>query len=395
MSLPNVTFTILNGGIGRNIENQDGISGFVFLNDNVADLTQFSATNNIIAFNTLKDVEKTGITSSSTNFKEEYYQISEFFRMGGNKLYVGIFDTSSTIEDGIEAMHIFSAGTIRLYGAVESIDLAEASINSLNTVMQVFVNSKKPAIAIYGANTGTIEATGLPDLRNLTSPSPWVSCVLGQDTEKYPLTVTTKSLPNVGAVLGAISSTDVATNPMNIGKFNYATGGYMNIPGFMLNDGLTSNVLYKLTDSVIAESLLDDLNAKGYLFWRYTSLAGSYLNNDHTCDLNDSDFYAIHNTRVMQKAIRLADIVLTPMIGSKIVVNSDGTIKKETINSMTNELNVAFRTMSDAVELSDWNVYIDKSQKPLVNNTIDVEISILPIGSSDYINVTIGFKGTL
>lgn len=395
MGLPTVNINITDGGLGRTTPSLDGVSAFPFLNNNIADLTQFTTTDRVLSFNTLSAVEKTGITATSTNFQKEYYILKRFFQMGGQKVYVGIFPSTDTFSDGIDAINAYTNGEVRIYGVADSAALLEANIATLNAKMVSLADAKKPAHLVYTALTGSLTFASLPDLRDLTSEARYVSVMIGQDSANYPSTIST-GVADLGGIVGALSSTDVATSILDHSLFNYNQGADMILPAFVVTDNAVANTLIPINDIRIDESVLTSLNEKGYLFYHYeANQAGVFLSNAHTCAAIDSDYTYIQNVRVIEKSLRVADAVLTPKIGSKIAINANGTIKQSQISAYDTILRNEFKKMIDANEIAGVAIYIDPTQTPLVNNTLNVQIGVQPYPTSDYINVDLGFTLTV
>jgi len=393
MSLPNVSFTITNGNLGKIGFNNSGISGFVIYNDNIGDLSQFSTTNRIILFTNLDDIEATGISANSTNFQMEYYQLAEYFRMGGGKIWIGVFaDTAGAYTfDEFTLMQNKAKGEIRQFATMIYDDFVTTDIATLNAVMDSMWISKKPAIALLGANYKSITLNTLPDLRNLSTDSPRVSVVLGQDTSGYPTNDTVNSIPDVGAVLGAVSNAKVSENILWVDKFNYYTiNRNLLIPGVRVNDGSVDSALLSIDD--INESTLDALNDKGYIFWRYLSnKSGTYLSNDHNCDSLTSDYKSIHLNRTIGKAIRDVDEALSVFIGSPISTVG-GAMTAGAVKKFKSASEDVLNVMVTNGELSDFDVFIDPTQDVAGTNTVIVELNLVPLFSSDYITVKIGFS---
>lgn len=394
--LPRVNVNIT-GGIVRPNLSKDGIAGFPFYNDNIADLTQFSATNRIIKFTNLASIESVGITSNSTNFKVEHYILKEFFRAGGGEVYIGIFDVPAVSYDFSEltTMHLFSNGEIKLYGIFANIAFVETDLALINAELATFEVTKQPAHAFYAADISAITIGGLPNLRTLAADLPYVSFVAGQDTENEPLALgTTFSLPNLGVVVGTEATSKVNENILNVGKYNYTDGINMLVPGFFVNDGTSDNTMIAVTDIAVAD--LNLLNDKGYIFWRYfPNLAGTYLSNDHNCVDVTETFNSIHIMRTRNKAVRLLDGNLTPLIGSTVLFNADGTLRTSSIKVFEDASKEILNQMTSDTEISTYDVYIDPTQKVAITKTVIVQVSILPTESADYITLNLAFVASL
>lgn len=392
--IPQVKFNILNGGLGRLALPKDSNSGLIVYNDNISDLTTFSSSSRVHKFSSLKQVEATGITSDSTNFKAEHYILDEYFRQGGGAIWISInaVPVSYDWAEFTELKNI-SAGEIRQYGMYCTKALNTSDVAAINTIIKGFDTFKKPAIAILAFDTTTITFANLPDLRAQATTLPYVSVVIGQDTENYPLTyfdATDKALPNLGAILGAVSRSNVSTNVLYVGQYNYTDGVQMVTPGFVVKTG-TFYELVPVNSTLVDEELLDDLNDKGYIFWRYLpNVNGTYLSNDNNCSLSTDDYNSIHLMRVIQKCIREVDAKVSLLLGSPVKLTA-GKMSAGAISTFTSYVSSALNAMVNANEISNFNVFIDPDQNVGSTNTVEIEIGILPIVSSDYIEVSIGY----
>lgn len=391
--LPKINLTVT-GNIARPGLNTDGISGFVFYNDNIADLTTFSAVDNrVINFNKLSDIEATGITSDSTNFAKEHYILSEFFRLGGTEVYVGIFDEPATTYDYAELNQLKnkSQGDIKVYGVFANIAFDGAELNKINTILSGFDDNKKSAIAYYAADFSTISLSDLENIRELSIDAPFVGAVLGQDTENYPATVSGSlgSIPNLGAVMGATAIAPVNGNILNVGNYNYTDGTNMENVGFYLSGSM-------INSEDVAEIDLDTVNDKGYVFWRYfPNYAGTYLSNDNNANDITDTFNSMHIMRTRNKVVREVDAAVTPLIGSTLNLNADGTLSSISASTFENIVSTVLLGMQRNGEISQYDVLIDRNNNVASTKTVIIDVSIVPTESADFININLEFTSTL
>jgi len=394
--LPGVDVTVA-GAITRLPLSKDGVNGFPLYNDNIVDLTVFSPTSREHKFTNLAAIEATGITADSTNFKDEYEALSKHYLNGGKEVWIGVYDVPLAAYDWVEVDELRKAseGEVRIYNvSVGAKVLAEVDILSLNAVIASFEPViKKPAVAIYAANTGTLTLALFPNLRTLASSAPNVSVVVGQDLLNYPATVTGYSLPNIGAVSGALARTKVNLNILDVGLNNYAVGSSMNQVGIMMNDGVSDNVLVPM--SSIDKADQDELADKGYIFWRYLERPGTYLSNDYNCSFVTDTFNSIKIVRTKNKAYRDANAALEVLIGASILYNDDGTMRPISANKYNTTASLPLKEMKNNNTISNYRTTVDPTQKPRTNNNVEVQIEILPTSSGDYINVGMLFVYTL
>jgi len=398
MALPKVSINVT-GSINRPSTNIDGITGFCFYNANIADLTTFSTTNRIIKFTNLAAIEACGITAASTNFKNEHYQLSEFFRMGGVNVWIGVFAVPSPTYDftELDSMRLYSNGEIKMYVTYTPKALNATDLATFNTKLSTFDAFKKPAIGIFGADTSSITKALLPDLRVLATDLRYTSVVIGQDTLNEALTVTTalnKSVPALGTITGALYTSKVSENILNVGKYNYSNGSILSTPGFYWKEGLVTGSMVPIT--TIPETDLDSLNDDGYIFFRYLpNYAGTYLSNDHNCAKVTDTFNSIHIMRVRNKVIRELDRSLSPLIGSSVLFNSDGTMRPASISVFEDAAKSVLSTMQSNLEISAFSVFLDQTLNVLSSKTVTINVRIIVVESADNITINLNFTQSL
>lgn len=396
MGLPNVNINVV-GAINRPALNKEGVTGFVLYNDNIADLTSFSASNRIIKFTNISAIEATGLTADSTNFKDEYSNLSEFFIFGGTEVWVGIFDVPGGAYDftELDLMRKASSGDIRIYTIPTNAKvLASVDVLTIEVLIAGFEALKHPAIALYSGDTGTLELGNLEDLRGLASSAFHTSVINGQDLENFGLTVVSYSSPAIGAIAGTLSSSSVEENILNVGKYNYAVGARLNQVALMLNDGVDDNVLTPIAD--IDEGDLDELNDKGYIFFRYLpNLAGTYLSNDNNSAAITNTFNSIHITRVRNKVVRELDRALSVLIGAPVLFNADGTMRDASASVYENAASEVLQIMLNEAEISAYDVFVDTTLDVLTSKEVTLNVTIVPVESSDNIIINIAFAQSL
>lgn len=399
MGYPKVTINVT-GEITRPVENNDGVTGFLFYNDNVADLTTLTAAFNTGVFETLADVVAEGITVASTNFKYEYYVMSEYFRMGGGKAYINVSPIPAVNYDFTELDELknTSAGEINTYAVCANANVFDVTdVALIDAFMVTYSAGKKDAIALYAADysaTTISTLTGLTDLR--TTDKPYVSVVLGQDTYYPPNAklATPLSEANIGAVAGAISSASVEVNILSTSEFNYSNGGTL-ASGIMVTVGFVDSTGLVQVNNV-SDTNLDTLHDYGYIYWRYLpNLPGTYLSNDSNSGDGTGTFTSIHIMRQRNKANRQLDSELSKLVGSKLYFTTDGYMTTSTIDNFYNRANAALGAMLNAGEISNYSLYIDPKQNSITTKTVTVNASIIPVESADNIVINVAWVATI
>lgn len=387
----NVSFSILSGGLGRPLSGEDHFTGLVTYIANADIPAGFTTTDRIKVIYSPNDATALGIVSTSAinAVKVLRYQIDELFRINKKAIvYVGIYDSASIDYSVIETVQNFADGKIRQFGVITAATAFNSTtVTALNTSCENMFNVHKPAIAILGCDTSSVALSALVDLRALSKKN--VSVVIGQDgaaTGAALAVSTTKSVANVGAVLGAISLSKVHENVGWISKFNLVNSEELDVPAFG-NAALVKNQ---------TESLLNAIDAKGWIFFRkHIGIAGTYINDSHTATSASDDFAFIENNRTIQKAIRGIRTYLLPDLSSPLYLNPNGTMTDETVAHLTNSADRFLDQMLTDGEISAKLVEISPVQNVASTSTVNIGISIVPVGVARQISVNIGFVANI
>lgn len=396
--LPQVTINI--SAFSRPALSDDGIAGFILYNNDIADLTVFSTTSRVQRFTNFAAIEATGINSTSVNFTDEADILEQFFLYGGGEVYIGVFDVPIAAYDFVEvdAMKASSDGAIKLYAVPAGIKaLASADVLTLDAKIATLNPLKKSATSFYSANTGAITVAALEDMRALSSSAKYVSVVLGQDLDNYPATITTYSMANIGAVVGRTALLSVNENSLysrGINRSSWSISTNMINVGIVLNDGTTDNTFIPISD--IAEADQDDINDRGYIFWRYLpNKNGSILSNDNNCAFATEAFNSIHAVRTDNKIRRVVDSSVSDLLGATVAFNPDGTMRQASINEYFKATNTPLSQMESDGEISAYTIFIDPTQDVLTTKTVIIQVAVLLTETSDYITVNIDYPVTL
>lgn len=314
-----------------------------------------------------------------------HYHIKEYFRVQpkGN-LYVGIYAPTTTDFTEVTTMQDFAQGEIRQIGIYSQSAFATGDVTKLQTIATANETNHKPLEIIYQADfSGTANLTALSNLHSLSAQN--VSVTFGQDGANVGYTrwkATNKSIGCLGTCLGAISLAKVSDSIAWVGKFNMTDGDEYDVLNFANGQVYTS----------IADSSLSTLDGKGYIFLKkYIGIQGSYFNNPYTAVSVASDYSRINNNRTINKAIRSLRTFLLPQLASPVIVNADGTLSEDLISYYETLCQRALDVMVRDAEISAFSITIDPTQDVLSNNTLEVTVKIVPVGTSDNIVVNIGF----
>lgn len=312
-----------------------------------------------------------------------HYHIEEYFRLQpkGN-LYIGIYAVSSGFAE-VTTMQNYALGAIRQLGVYTQAAYATGTVTLLQTQATNNEANHKPLEILYNPDfAGTSDLTTLTTTHSLSSQN--VSVMFGQDgaAKGYKLwKATNKSIGCLGTCLGAVAFAKVSESIAWVSKFNVANTEYE-----------TLNFANGQVYNVISDGSINNLDAKGFVFLRkHIGLTGSYFNNPYTSTLVTSDYSRINNNRTINKAIRGMRTFLLPALASPIKVNEDGSLTDDVIAYFESLCKRALDVMQRDAEVSAFSVRIDPTQDVLSTSTLEISVSIVPLGSADNIEVNVGF----
>ena len=233
------------------------------------------------------------------------------------------------------------------------------------------------------------------DLRTLASPNVHVAVL--QDADVAALDALYAKHAAVGTVLGGIGVRNVEEDLGSINSVNNPNRGAANMP---INDAASGRWL---NPAISKGTLTNDLTAadiaalkdKGYVFAdSYPEYPGVYLSGSPACTVLSSDFAYGVNTRVWNKAARIAVFKLTPKINSKVAL-VDGKISATTASSWeqdTNNSRDGLGSMVAADNATKAAVSVDPAQDVLGTSKVIVKMAVTPYGYSRVIEGVIGFS---
>lgn len=387
MALNDVKFIKGSGNVGSSLTNEDHVSGMLFyLPQGESSPGDFEGVATLIG--SVAEAEAEGIITSDDRYVVMHYQISEFFRLnptGELWVYATVIPTEG-IYTFVEIETLVNAtnGRIRQMAIMLDTVFSNGHIATIQTIVEALESEHKPISVIYSADMSALELDELVDLRSETSNK--VSVVIGQDGAGVGNDIFQNtfdySIPCTGAVLGAISKAAVHECIAWPEKFRMS-GTELDTIAF------ATGVLY----TEVAESLLNALNTKGYIFLRkHIGMAGSYLNDSHTCISLTSDYSSIELNRTIDKATRGIRTFLLPKLNSPLEVNPvDGTLSIDTIKYFENLAGKPLEQMAKNGEVSGYKVTINSNQNVLVSSKLDINVTLVAKGVARNIVVNIGF----
>ncbi len=224
-----------------------------------------------------------------------------------------------------------------------------------------------------------------------------VSIVIGQDYGYASRTKTdsiNKKYAAVGTALGTLSGINVNQNIGEVETLNLSNG----LKGKFLKAGLSSHQTIEAS-----ESLLEDLDKKGYIFpVSYTGISGYRWNNDHVCSpeiVDDEDRMnesTIAYGRTMDDATRRLRKQLVPKIRSVQPVDASGLLPVGVVKSFDSLGDEIFQDMQAEGLISSGKTYTDATSDLLTGDkALKVAFDLQPTGSINKIQGTINLKKSL
>ncbi len=391
--LNDVVITKVSGGLGRTTSSTDMISGLVA---SAVDVIGGMQLGTVYKFQRVDDAIAIGIDEAydTTNVILVYEHIKEFFRINPNGvlwfmavaktiLFKDIVDPTNA--SGAKKLLIASGGDINQLAVAYNPTVpvtTDAALLLAIAKAQLLVAAEfdlhRPVhILLEGAGFDSADIT---DLHTLSAPG--VSVMIGQNKTIAASNSIFERYGAVGTLLGAVSLAAVHEDVAWVRKFP------------LLGDNLLDFSIMNVDSLTLSESLKNDINTAGYIFFnRPARKTNIYFNDSHTCAEVTSDFLFIENNRTINKATRLIYDALLPDLNSPVYVDSvTGKLSPVVVKAMEAIGNRAINEgMQKAGELSGFTFEIDESQNILSTSELACELSITPTGTARKISVKIGF----
>lgn len=402
MPLSDVSISLGNGNLGRLPNSEDGIAAIVV--SGVAVGGSFALGEVLGPFLSLKDAEDMGITAAYdvTNTCMAHSHIKDFYAAAGsgNQLYVMVVAKTVTLAQqaanaGVYAKTLLATalGKIRFLGLTRVPDGAYTPTyaNGLDTditaaiaalkVMHAaeFTDHRPVRFVVEGRDWQGNAGTTLDLTDTATGPNAnQVMLVIGQNRDAAALHAGAAESAAVGLMLGTLAANRVHYSAARV------KSGMLPIDNVGLSDG-TAITAMTTTD-------LNALNDKSYVFIRaITGVAGKFWNSDFMACPETDDYCFMSRGRVIDKAARITYATYVTELNDDVEIGSDGKMAAAVIKNYESILETAIGTQM-AGEISDVSVYIDPNQNVLANDTINVEVSIIPRGLARFITVTLAYS---
>lgn len=389
MALPNITFNIATDGLGRSQAEIQKIPGLVITGITEADVT-LGETYQIFS---LKNAEDLGITEESGN-AFAYKHISDFYETAGQGAplwFMLVSDvTTMTLMADINEPYAKklvndAGGSIRVIGLLKKAVGDEAVSGGLDEDVATAAQKAQELGAYF--------AERYMHIRTILSGN-------GFDGTVANLTDFEAAGLGYSGVNLLIANKDGAPEA----SIGLALGKQLSIPSqrkqSRIKDGPVITDTAYFTNGAPVESLADAwdlIDDKGYTFFRnFPNRSGYFFSSDRTLTAKEDDFSSLARGFVMDEAVLIAYGVLIEQLSDEIPVTEAGQIHPAIIKSWQSSIETQIENLMVASgKLVAVRAYIDENQNVLANDKVVVDISLLPVGYAEFIEVNIGFTTNL
>ncbi|GAA4465217.1 hypothetical protein GCM10023093_16990 [Nemorincola caseinilytica] len=386
-----VSINLANGGLGGTLQTADGIAGLV-LTGGVDAGGYVLGTPKLVTG--LSSLTAAGITEDDNAFAMR--QIKDFYALAGDgaQLYLMLVPDTMTVADiaditepnGAQKLLQYADGKIKLLGimtddtAVDTptqedalnSDIPQALVNMGFLANEWFVGHK-PFRAIIGGTS----YSGVPaDLADQTADSMNRVAILIGDTRPAP-TGGIGGAACLGMALGLAASLPVQR------KLSRVQNG--RLPTVSAYVGQYAVGAVGSDEGVIA--------GRGYItFRRYPNVTGFFFSSDTMCTAPSDDYQFLSRGRIIDKAHVLAYATFVQEVDDEVLINTDGTLNSGYCKGLSQQMeNVINNTMTVNNEISSVTCFIDPEQNILATSRLEVSLSIIPVGYSSNITISLGF----
>ncbi len=398
------------GGLGRRLPNLDGVCGFIMSGVAVVGGIQL---NTVYELNGITDLEALLVDADydTTNKVLVYHHLERFFGRNRNaKAYIMLVAQTSTLTNMVDISVANSAKKMlaEKQGEIKFLVVArnpatgytptledglDADVYAAIPKAQELIDSEAQSYRLLDAviiegrsfNGTTASAENLRALGDYEG----VSVVIAADNDVSSLMAEYNGYAAVGDFAGLLSLAAISQHPGEpIDQFNLVNEAR----GWFVNPGLSSN--QKLT--AYTDTDLNTLDTKGFIYAEPIPLVeGIFFQDTHTLISIDSDYAFIENNRVINKMIRLANAALARKAKARYEVDAEtGQIDPAVASGLEGIVIEAVSVMETDGDLSgdSTDAFLDVSKDILSGESIDIELTAIPIVIGREITLKVGFS---
>lgn len=406
MARPGVYLSRGNGAIGGLLPKEDGVTLlFVHSAKYTADNTD-SYFNPLVGYQ-LADFEALGITALSDGNAGEFVweHIKDFYSQAtnGGELHVMFYPKDITyavlLAAGLTSTHVVrlqnylkaQSGRIKLLWFCQNPSFVEAtwavSPNLFQSLADAEFSKVRPIdIIVEGRKMPTISGITL-DMRSYDAENVTIfwSREKARTAELKATTNFSTLVDNfaaAGVLAGQLAAIDVASNP---GDASLGPIKGWNAVEFSNGTNIAD----------VGDGQQDALDTKGFVFaTTRPGVNGFFFNDSHTCTVITNDYAYVERNRVINKAVRLANVSYQKFVLGKVYIDpSSGKISVDTINAMTGDMRQTIEeNMTGEIVGGGTVVTMDPNQNVLTTGATNTLVEVLPIGINRRLNVKVQFK---
>lgn len=380
-----VRLILTDGNLGLTPQSDDSTSAIVHYKPEAVDLPEDWGDGTTKIVFSLKEAEALGIVAEDAEFGMLHYHISEFYRVQpAAKLYLVVADAPAstwTFAELVALQQFANAEVKQVFVFAPRKAFAAGDVTLLQTQVDYLTGLGadagifRPLYVIYGANFLEVTLSTLPSLRSGTYSAEAVTVVIGQDAGGRGLELfeadNTVTVSCGGAILGAVSRSNVAHSIGWVERNNLASGTELEVLGFG-NGELYTDLSY---------SLLSQLHTRGYTFLRKVEgLTGSYPVDSLNATDATSDYNAMEHVRMAHKAARQVRRVIVPRLSGPIRLLAGGKIDPRDAASIESLIKQVLDSMRASGDISDGSGRVNTSTNIVTTGNIPIALTLRPIG---------------
>jgi hypothetical protein len=403
---PNVTILLGNGQLGRELDSEDGLALLV-----LGAPAGYALTTKLVF--SLRGAEAAGATAANDVALQAlvWEHIKDFYDEAGDgaPLRVLLVSDATTFQNLFTPGHASyvalqrelkeQAGAVRLLGAALNpaaaevaggagitADLAEA-IPMAQALATAEFNAFRPLDILLEGRLFTGTATNATDLRGCGAKN--VAVTIGRDQLRSAALATlgiavASKYAQVGKVLGRLAAIPVQRS---IGRVK--DGALVSITQASLSGG---TLVSTLSDGPGGDLSL--LGGKGYIFpLRHPGKDGFFYNDDPTCTVVTDDYAFIKDSRVINKAARIARATYLEELLDDVQVDPvTGFLPTIEVARFQNVLQNAVENQMQAQgNIVSCDVYVNPKQNVTATSKIVAVLRIVKVATGAQIEATVEF----
>ena len=380
MPYPGVNVSVSSNNLMRSVPVLDAVCALIVT---VATAALKGAVKQVYS---LADAEQKGFTALAEPFAHRL--IEEFYNeLGGNqRLFILGTDEAKTMAEVVAASYAD--------GITKLITAGGGDIN-------LVAIARKPASA-YSAGSGFLDAdvaatvlaskSVCQSLQAANKPIRlFIEGRIADDTAENNYEPNEATNNYAAVVLGGTKNDGSASVTLALARAS-KYGAHVKL-GNGMNGALSATQIYIGSDPIEERLDMETLHDAGFLtFQKRQGAAGYYFGVDNMC--SDDDCKILAHGRILDKAQRIAAKAYLPYVENSLAVNDDGTINATDAKHLEDVLKSAILSQMGG-QISNAAVVIDTSQDIVNTSTLNVQLAVLPLGYTTWINVTVGLTNEI